>query len=127
MIQHSAAFVNRGISVRFVSPSRASVDPEQNHRGCSGSKVSFARSCSLANEFSRSDLTCVTNDRSQKREEVMTEQARTFLPAAGKDCLLPFYDPVVKLLGGDAARQTLVEQADLRADQRLLEVGCGTG
>jgi len=72
-------------------------------------------------------MTCVTNDRSQKREEVMTEQARTFLPAAGKDCLLPFYDPVVKLLGGDAARQTLVEQADLRAGQRLLEVGCGTG
>ena len=72
-------------------------------------------------------MTCVTNDRSQKREEVMTEQARTFLPAAGKDWLLPFYDPVVKLLGGDAARQTLVEQADLRAGQRLLEVGCGTG
>jgi ubiquinone/menaquinone biosynthesis C-methylase UbiE len=57
----------------------------------------------------------------------MTEQARTFLPAAGKDWLLPFYDPIVKLMGGDAARKTLVEQADLRAGQRVLEVGCGTG
>lgn len=57
----------------------------------------------------------------------MTEQARTFLPAAGKDWLLPFYDPIVKLMGGDAARKTLVEQADLRVGQRVLEVGCGTG
>ena len=57
----------------------------------------------------------------------MTEQARTFLPAAGKDWLLPFYDPIVKMLGGDAARQALVEQADLRAGHRVLEVGCGTG
>jgi ubiquinone/menaquinone biosynthesis C-methylase UbiE len=57
----------------------------------------------------------------------MAEQGRTFLPAAGKDWLLPFYDPIVKMLGGDAARQALVEQADLRAGQRVLEVGCGTG
>jgi ubiquinone/menaquinone biosynthesis C-methylase UbiE len=62
-----------------------------------------------------------------EQEDPMTEQARTFLPAAGKDWLLPFYDPIVKLLGGDAARKTLVEQADLRAGQRVLEVGCGTG
>ena len=62
-----------------------------------------------------------------EREDPMTEQSRTFLPAAGKDWLLPFYDPIVKLLGGDAARKTLVEQADLRAGQRVLEVGCGTG
>jgi ubiquinone/menaquinone biosynthesis C-methylase UbiE len=74
----------------------------------------------------RPDLSDRTN-RSQKQEEVMTEQARTFLPAAGKDWLLPFYDPIVKMLGGDAARQALVEQADLRAGHRVLEVGCGTG
>lgn len=57
----------------------------------------------------------------------MSEPTRTFLPAAGKDWLLPFYDPMVKLLGGDGARKMLVEQADLRSGQRVLEVGCGTG
>jgi ubiquinone/menaquinone biosynthesis C-methylase UbiE len=62
-----------------------------------------------------------------KLEEVMTEQTRTFLPAAGKDWLLPFYDPVVKLLGGDAARKILMDEADLRTGQCVLEVGCGTG
>jgi len=57
----------------------------------------------------------------------MANATRTFLPAAGKDWLLPFYDPMVKLLGGDAARKVLAEQAGLRAGQRILEVGCGTG
>ena len=57
----------------------------------------------------------------------MTNAARTYLPAAGKDWLLPFYDPMVKLLGGDSARKLLAERAGLHAGQRILEVGCGTG
>jgi len=57
----------------------------------------------------------------------MRNEPRTYLPAAGKDWLLPFYDPMVKLLGGDGARKLLVAQAGLRAGQRILEVGCGTG
>lgn len=56
-----------------------------------------------------------------------TESSRTYLPAAGRDWLLPFYDPVVRLLGGDAARKALLDQAALRPNQRVLEVGCGTG
>lgn len=58
---------------------------------------------------------------------MMTESSRTYLPAAGHDWLLPFYDPVVRLLGGDAARKALLDQAALRPSQRILEVGCGTG
>jgi hypothetical protein len=36
----------------------------------------------------------------------MVESSRTYLPAAGRDWLLPLYDPFVKLLGGDAASST---------------------
>lgn len=55
------------------------------------------------------------------------EVTRPYLPAAGHDWLLPFYDPVVKLLGGDARRRALIEQAGLEPGQRVLEIGCGTG
>jgi ubiquinone/menaquinone biosynthesis C-methylase UbiE len=57
----------------------------------------------------------------------VSESSRTYLPAAGRDWLLPFYDPMVKLLGGDAARRVLLEQATIARRQRVLEVGCGTG
>jgi ubiquinone/menaquinone biosynthesis C-methylase UbiE len=55
------------------------------------------------------------------------KDSRTYLPAAGRDWALPFYDPVVKLLGGDAVRRVLVEQAELQPGHRVLEIGCGTG
>jgi ubiquinone/menaquinone biosynthesis C-methylase UbiE len=59
----------------------------------------------------------------------MTRQpsSRTYLPAAGHDWLLPLYDPIVKLLGGDAARRALIDQAALQPGHRVLEIGCGTG
>jgi hypothetical protein len=41
----------------------------------------------------------------------MVESSRTYLPAAGRDWLLPLYDPFVKLLGGDAARRALLDEA----------------
>jgi ubiquinone/menaquinone biosynthesis C-methylase UbiE len=52
---------------------------------------------------------------------------RKFLPAAGRDLFLPFYDPFSKMLGADRVRRRLIEQAALRKDQRVLEIGCGTG
>lgn len=57
----------------------------------------------------------------------MVESSRPFLPAAGHDWLLSLYDPIVKLLGGEAARQALLAQAALRPGHRVLEIGCGTG
>lgn len=52
---------------------------------------------------------------------------RTYLPAAGHDWSLPFYDPIVKLLGGDKARRVLINQTALQPGHRVLDIGCGTG
>jgi ubiquinone/menaquinone biosynthesis C-methylase UbiE len=57
----------------------------------------------------------------------MEDTRKPYLPAAGHTWLLPLYDPLVKLLGGDAARRTLLEHACLRPGQRVLDIGCGTG
>jgi ubiquinone/menaquinone biosynthesis C-methylase UbiE len=52
---------------------------------------------------------------------------RHFVPAAGSDWLLPFYDPFTRLLGTESSLRRLVEQAQLAAGQRVLDLGCGTG
>ncbi len=57
----------------------------------------------------------------------MAETHRHFVPAAGADWLLPFYDPLTRLLGSGAALVRLVEQAQLASGQRVLDLGCGTG
>jgi len=57
----------------------------------------------------------------------MSEVHKTYLPAAGHDWLLPFYDPLTKLIGADSALRELIERADLGANDRVLDLGCGTG
>jgi ubiquinone/menaquinone biosynthesis C-methylase UbiE len=57
----------------------------------------------------------------------MSHGQKTYLPAAGHDWLLPLYDPMVRMLGGDTARRPLLDQATVRSGDRVLDIGCGTG
>jgi ubiquinone/menaquinone biosynthesis C-methylase UbiE len=52
---------------------------------------------------------------------------KTYLSAAGKDWLLPFYDVFTKLLGAEAVHSKLICQAAIIPGHRVLEIGCGTG
>jgi ubiquinone/menaquinone biosynthesis C-methylase UbiE len=57
----------------------------------------------------------------------MAETHRSYIPAAGHDWLLPLYDPFQRWLRGDAFLRALVDDADIRSKQRVLDMGCGTG
>jgi len=58
---------------------------------------------------------------------LVNENKRKFLPAAGRDVFLPLYDPIVSLMGVSRAREELIKQANIKADQQILDLGCGTG
>lgn len=57
----------------------------------------------------------------------MAEVPRTFIPAAGHDWLLFFYDPLCRWIGGETWHRQLIDQAAIRPSHRVLEIGCGTG
>ena len=50
-----------------------------------------------------------------------------YLPAAGRDALLPFYDVMTTALGATRLHGALVAHAELGDGQWILEIGCGTG
>lgn len=67
---------------------------------------------------------------------------KPFLPAAGRDFLLPLYDPLTSLLGGHRVRARLLDELEirkaeprsepqasgaLRLGDRVLDLGAGTG
>jgi ubiquinone/menaquinone biosynthesis C-methylase UbiE len=65
--------------------------------------------------------------------EIMTEHRphaatkHDYIPAFGKDALLPFYDLLTRVLGMGRVYDELVAQAELADGLRVLEIGCGTG
>ena len=50
-----------------------------------------------------------------------------YLPAAGRDALLPGYDLLTRLLGMNRVYDALIAQTELADGMRVLEIGCGTG
>lgn len=57
----------------------------------------------------------------------MLEAKRDYVPAAGKDWLLPLYDLLLRLIGAERVKRELVEQAVIEPNQVVLDTGCGTG
>jgi ubiquinone/menaquinone biosynthesis C-methylase UbiE len=52
---------------------------------------------------------------------------KPYLPATGKDWLLPLYDPLTRLFGVQGFHKELIRQAGITPGYRVLEIGCGTG
>jgi SAM-dependent methyltransferase len=50
-----------------------------------------------------------------------------YLPAMGRDALLPLYDPLTRLLGRRVLDRRLIAQSGIGPADRVLEIGCGTG
>ena len=51
-----------------------------------------------------------------------------YIPALGIRALTPFYDLIQRWVVGDTRfKSRLIEQAEIQAGQRVLDLGCGTG
>jgi ubiquinone/menaquinone biosynthesis C-methylase UbiE len=57
----------------------------------------------------------------------MSADSHDYIPAAGHDRFLRFYDPLTRLLGADRVRARLLDAAGVAKGERVLDLGCGTG
>jgi ubiquinone/menaquinone biosynthesis C-methylase UbiE len=57
----------------------------------------------------------------------MSAPQHDYIPAAGHDRFLRFYDPLTRLLRADRVRARLLDGAAIQPGERVLDLGCGTG
>ncbi|MBG0564375.1 class I SAM-dependent methyltransferase [Actinoplanes aureus] len=57
----------------------------------------------------------------------MTTARHDYLPAMGQRWLLFLYDPLTRLWGVPKVHEELLDRADVRPGQDVLDIGCGTG
>lgn len=58
----------------------------------------------------------------------MTTRPDHYIPAAGQDWLLPFYDPVLRIIMREQTfKKRLIDEARIPNGSRVLDLGCGTG
>ena len=58
----------------------------------------------------------------------MHDRPAGYVPAAGRDWLLPLYDPFLRwVMRENVFKSRLVHEADIRGGGRVLDLGCGTG
>jgi len=57
----------------------------------------------------------------------MSTHEHDYIPAAGHDRLLRFYDPLTRLLGAERVRTRLLDAANIQPGEHVLDLGCGTG
>jgi SAM-dependent methyltransferase len=59
---------------------------------------------------------------------MMHESKSTYIPAAGLGFLTRFYDPLVRITCREVYfKKRMLDLAEIRPDQTVLDVGCGTG
>ncbi len=57
----------------------------------------------------------------------MATKEHDYIPAAGSDWLLVFYDPLCYLSGFGRRLDRLIDEANIHGAMRVMDVGCGTG
>jgi ubiquinone/menaquinone biosynthesis C-methylase UbiE len=63
-----------------------------------------------------------------RRSFIMGNRNEEYIPALGISALTPFYDLIQRWIVRDTRfKSRLIEQAEIRAGHRILDLGCGTG
>ncbi len=67
-------------------------------------------------------------DTMKARATTMTEKHSNYIPALNQNWLTPLFDPLLRyIMHEDIFKRRLVDQANPQPNERILDLGCGTG